>query len=125
MSFPKGNSINDGIKKDQYIDEKISLKYPTVDNLVEIVRNKGRGCVLFKRDLRRFYRQIPVCPKDYSKLGCCFNGKLYFDKVLIMGCRSSCFITQRITNAFKFILQKCDVDCENYLDDLGGLEVPD
>ena len=67
MSFPKGNSINDGIKKDQYLDENICLKYPTVYNLVEIVRNKGHGCMLFKRDLRRFYRQIPVCPKDYSK----------------------------------------------------------
>ena len=42
-----------------------------------------------------------------------------------MGCRSSCYITQKITNAFKFILQKRDVDCENYLDDLGGAEVPD
>ena len=82
MSFPKGNSINDGIKKDQYLDEKISPKYPIVDNLVEIVRNKGFGCLLFKRDLRRFYRQIPVCPKDDSKLGCCFNGKLHFDKLL-------------------------------------------
>ena len=48
MSFPKGNSINDRTKKDQYLDEKISLKYPTVDNLVEIVRNKGCGCMLLK-----------------------------------------------------------------------------
>ena len=42
-----------------------------------------------------------------------------------MGCRSSCHIAQRITNAFKFILQKCNVDCENYLDDLGGAKIPD
>ena len=42
-----------------------------------------------------------------------------------MGCRSSCYIAQRITNAFKFILQKHNVDCENYLDDLGGAEVAD
>ena len=63
VSFPKGNSINDGIKKDQYLDKKINLKYPTVDNLVEIVRWKGHGCMLFKRDFRKFYRQIPVCPK--------------------------------------------------------------
>ena len=65
MSFPKGKSVNDGIKKDNYLDDQISLKYPTVDRLVDIVRKKGRGCMLFKRDLRRFYRQIP---KDYNKL---------------------------------------------------------
>ena len=55
MSFPRGNSINDGIKKDEYLEEKICLTYPTVDNLVEIVRKKGCSCLLFKRDLRHFY----------------------------------------------------------------------
>ena len=42
-----------------------------------------------------------------------------------MGCHSSCYITQRITNALKFILQNDGVDCKNYLDDLRGAEVPD
>ena len=125
MSFPKGNSVNDRIKKDEYLDEKINLKYPTIDNLVEIVKHKGKGCLLFKCDLRHFYRQIPVCPKDYGKLGCVFNGNVYFDKVLVMGCHSSCYIAQRITNALKFVLQNDGVDCENYLDDLGGAEVPE
>ena len=40
-----------------------------------------------------------------------------------MGCSSSCYIVQRITSAFKFVLQKCEVDCQN-LDDLGGANVP-
>ena len=125
MSFPKGNSVNDSIRKDEYLDQKINLKYPTVDNLVEILKHKGKGCLLFKCDLRQFYRQIPVCPKDYSKLGCFFNGYMYFDKVLVMGCHSSCCIAQRIVNALNFILQKEGVDCENYLDDLGRDEVPE
>ena len=51
MSFPKGNSINDGIKNDCYLNEQICLKYPTVDKLVEIVKKKGKGCMLFKQDL--------------------------------------------------------------------------
>ena len=41
MSFPKGNSINDGIKKDEFLEEKICLTYLTIDNLVDIVRKKG------------------------------------------------------------------------------------
>ena len=48
MSFPKGNSINNGIKKDSYLDEQIYLKYPTVDKLVEIGKKKGKGCMLIK-----------------------------------------------------------------------------
>ena len=42
-----------------------------------------------------------------------------------MGCRSSCYIAQRITNAFKFILQDMMVETENYLDDFRGAEVQD
>ena len=63
------------------MEEQVCLKYPMVDELVEIVRRKGKGCMLFKHDLCHFYRQIPVCPKDYNKLGVVFEGKWYFDKV--------------------------------------------
>ena len=42
-----------------------------------------------------------------------------------MGCRSSCYIAQRITNALKFILQGMIVETVNYLDDLGRAEVPE
>ena len=40
MSFPKGNSVNDGIKKDVYLDEQITLKYPTSDKLVQVVKRR-------------------------------------------------------------------------------------
>ena len=34
-------------------------------------------------------------------------------------------MTQSVTNAFQFILQKKEVACVNYLDDLGGADTPD
>ena len=58
-------------------------------------------------------------------MGVVFEGRWYFDRVLVMGCRSSCYIAQRIINVLKFILQGMMVETENYLDDLGGAEVPD
>ena len=73
------NSANDGIKKDVYLDKQISLNYPTVDKLVEIMKRKGRGCMLFKHDLHHFHRQIPFCPKDYHKLGMVLENKWYFE----------------------------------------------
>ena len=54
-----------------------------------------------------------------------FEGNWCFDKVLVMGCQSSCYIAQRITNALRFILQGMRVETVNYLDDLGGAEVPE
>ena len=95
-----------------------------MDRLVDIIRMKGKGSTLFKCDLCCFYRQIPVWPKDYNKLGEVFNNKWYFDKVLVMGCRSSCYVAQRITNALRYILTGMSVETVNYLDDLGGAEIP-
>ncbi len=55
LSYPKGNSINDLIPKWQYLREPTNLTYPRVDDLVDIIKTKGRGCLLFKRDLRKAY----------------------------------------------------------------------
>ena len=42
-----------------------------------------------------------------------------------MGCRFSCYIAQRITNAIKFILEGMSIETVNYLNDLGCVEMPD
>ena len=42
-----------------------------------------------------------------------------------MGCRFSCYIAQRITNAIQYILANMGVETVNYLDDLGGAKLPD
>ena len=65
MSLTEGNgSVNDayGIIKGVYLGQQMNLTYPNVDDLVSLIKIKGQGCLLFKRDLRRFYRQIPVDP---------------------------------------------------------------
>ncbi|CAC5389407.1 unnamed protein product [Mytilus coruscus] len=66
LSFPKGNSVNDCIDKNEYLGNKVDLHYPNMDKLVEIIKKKGPQCHNFKRDLRRAYRQFPLDPKDYN-----------------------------------------------------------
>ena len=110
--------------KDFYLGEKNSLSYPGVDDLVNIIKCKGRGCLLFKRDLRRFYRQIGIDIGDYSLVGYTFNGYMYFDKVLSMGLKSAAFIAQKLTTAIKYICQILRISIENYLDDLAGADYP-
>ena len=56
LSFPKfdtSQSVNGGISKNFYLGEQAQLRYPSVDSLVNIMRSKGHGCLLFKRDLSR------------------------------------------------------------------------
>ena len=40
---------------------------------------------MFKIDLSRYFRQIPLDPGHYSLIGYIIDGKVYFDKVLPMG----------------------------------------
>ena len=55
LSFPKGNSINDFISKEEYLGEKMLTVYPNVDDLVQLIKLKRRGCFLFKK---RFEKSI-------------------------------------------------------------------
>ena len=123
LSFPLDNSVNSFIDKNWYLGEPVQLIYPTVDDLVQLVRAKGRGCMLFKVDLLKAFRQIPVDPGDINLLGYSWNRRLYLDISLVMGCRSSAFICQRITNALVYIYFRIGFVALNFLDDIIGVEV--
>ena len=50
LSFPKGSAVNEGILKEFYLESKISLTFPWVDDLVEVIKGKGRQCLFFSRE---------------------------------------------------------------------------
>ena len=118
FSFPSGSSVNDGIRKDWYLDEAVSLSYPSVDNLADILQNFGPGCKIFKKDLKRAYRQFSVDPGDIHLTGYIWNNSLYVDTALVMGSRSAAFLCQRVTNAVSYIARCQGIVVLNYLDDL-------
>jgi len=51
LSLSEGNSVNDGISKDHYLEQFFKLRLPGIDRLVEFINIKGRGCHVFKKDL--------------------------------------------------------------------------
>jgi len=124
LSFPEQYSVNCGINKDVYLGENIQTRYPTVDNIIDIINAKGRGCMLFKRDMKKAFRQIRVDPGDIHLLSFKWNGLIYVDTVLAMGLRSAAYICQRLTNSVTFICREKGFDLVNYLDDFCGVEVP-
>ena len=125
LSFPEKKSVNDGILKDQYSGENILVQYPDVDCLINLIKRKGKGSHLFKRDLKRAYRQFFVDPGDIHLLGYKWKGHLYFDRVLTMGLRSAAYICMRATSAINFMCKKNEIEILNYLDDLAGCETVD
>ena len=99
LSWPCGTSVNNGIPSDSFLGKPISLSYPTIDSIVDAAISLGPGFLLYKRDLKKAYRQFPVDPKDYHLLGYTWDNQLYFDTVLTMGLRSAAMACQRSTSA--------------------------
>ncbi|XP_063418371.1 uncharacterized protein LOC134701158 [Mytilus trossulus] len=124
LSFPEGEAVNFGISKDRYLGDEISVSYPTVDDFIRLIKRKGQDCRMFKRDLKRDYRQFVVDPGDIHLLGYKWRGHLYYDRVLTMGLRSAAYICMRTTNAIAFMCQNLGIDILNYLDDLVGCDSP-
>ena len=122
LSYPKGASVNDYISKDFYLGDKIDLVYPKVDDFIELIKQKGQGCLLYKTDLRRAYRQLGYCPSSYNKVSFVWKKHIFCDTVLCMGSRSSAYCCQKFTNAISFIMFKLGIYILNYLDDLASAE---
>ena len=122
LSFPIGNMVNDGIPKDSYMGFTATLAFPKTDEFAFRIFQLGEDCLMFKIDLSRYFRQIPLDPGDYSLIGYIIDGKIYFDKVLPMGMRSAPYIAQWITNAIAFIHRQLQYFLLNYVDDFVGAE---
>ena len=125
LSFPIGRSVNDGINKGQYLGEVIELKLPKVDEFSKLICKKGIGCLMFKRDLKKAYRQINIDPKDVRKVGFRWKNQIFMDNVVPMGSRTGAYICQRTTNAIRFMYEHSGFQVINYIDDFAGAETVD
>ena len=126
LSFPPGQGINDGISKEEFLGLPYKLSLPGVDELCTIICGLGPGCLLWKRDLSRAYRQFPVDPGDVNKLGYMWKGQIYIDRVLAMGLRTAAICCQRSTDLISYICSNAgQYEVTNYLDDIAGGSVGD
>ena len=125
LSWPVHTSVNSGIHKTLFEGVEVVLSYPTVDNIAELIVRKESGCLIYKRDLKKAYRQFSVDPFDYPLLGFQWEDNFYFDTVLPMELRSAAMPCQRITSAVAFVCRGDGFDVVNYLDDFQGVETPE
>lgn len=127
LSWPPGASVNDGIPRHTYVGQIFKIKYPTVDTLckraVKLVRKHGPGKIQgYKVDMRRAFRQISTCPRDWTLLGSYWKGAIFLDKVTVMGSRTGPLACQRVTNMIRHIMADCGYEVSNFVDDFMGLE---
>ena len=123
LSWPIGESVNDGIAKDQFMGFKAKLTLPTVDAIARrIMELTSKSVWLFKINLTGYFRQLPLDPGDYSLLCFIWQNKVYFDVVSPQGLRSTPYFAQRMSNAIRYIHNSLHYFLFKYIDDLIGVE---
>ena len=124
LSFPLGTSVNDGIPKRHFLDDPFQLHLPGIDFFVALIQKFGKGCLLFKKDLRCAYCQLPVDPCNYHYLGYSFEDLLFFDTVFPFGLHTATMACQHTTSAITFLHHLQGYFSTNYVDDFGGCDTP-
>jgi hypothetical protein len=71
LSWQKGSlaSVNSCVAENIYVNVPFSLKLPTIDTICSVINAYKQPVVLFKIDLARAFRQIPINPLDVSVPG--------------------------------------------------------
>ena len=78
MSHPRGASVNDNVTRDKFDGTPFVLRFSTIDNSVDEMR-QCEDPVIFKVDIARAFRNLRVDPADALKLGIFWEGKYYID----------------------------------------------
>ena len=113
LSSPENHSVNDGISKDL-----ASLSYMSIDSVIAVVMEMGRGTMLAKMDVKQAFRNIPVRPEDRALLGMEWEGNIYVDKVLPFGLRSAPLLFSVVADALAWIMrQRGATWLDHYVDD--------
>lgn len=113
LSYPEGQSINDGIPQDI-----CSVQYQTIDDATNLLKQLGRGVLFAKTDIENAFKIIPVHPSDRELLGFRVGGGFYFDKTLPMGLSYSCNLFERFSSSLHWVMEyHYQSSCVHVLDD--------
>ena len=122
LSFPQGRSVNAGSAKDIYLGTPFALKLPTIDHITNRVRKLGRGCRIYKIDIKRAFRHVKLDPRDYDLLGL-RQDKWFLDPCLPFGFRHGSALFQRLSDAVRHMMRQRGHDVINNIDDILGIDL--
>ena len=120
LSYPRGNSMNDGVAKDL-----CSMVYVTIDDAISKILELGPEALLAKIDTKSAFRLIPVHPADCHLLAMEWEGKVLIDTCLPFGFRSAPKLFNIMADLLAWILDVQGVSyLIHYLDDFLTIGAP-
>ena len=118
LSFPSGNSINDGIDITHF-----PLRYSTVADTMDSCMRLGKGALMAKLDVQSAFRLCPVIPAEHHLLGMFWQGRYFYNQVLPLDLWSAPFT---LTEATEWIAKEHEVNTiHHYLNDFFVAGKPD
>ena len=119
-----------------YLEDHYDFLFPKLVDFAELILKYGKDCYLWKRDLSRFFLQLPIDPLDFDKMGCIWRGQLLIFTSFVWGTRHAGMNGQRVTNAVSHIHKSlglynkcihkkggCDSDCTHLNSDSNNLSL--
>ena len=86
LSHPYGNSVNDRVPTDKFDGKDFTLRFPSVDTIVEkIIALNDCDPLLYKIGVARAFRNIKIDPVDAVKLGIYWKDQYFLDLSIAFG----------------------------------------
>ena len=124
-----GSSLNKITPQDYYLENLAQYDFPKLDDLEEMILKVGPNALMWKRDLSRYFLQLPLDPVDYWRTGFIWRQNYFFFTSYMFGQRHAGWAGQAITSSVTWIHRRSGLDYDgeefnslNYSDDLAGCE---
>ena len=125
LSMPQDASVNSGIPRNSLDGAPFKLRLPNPATLAAKILEYGPGCLLYKVDLSRAYRQLRTDPLDWPFLMLQWDDQHYLDISIPFRLRHGASACQRTTEAVSAIAkEEARADTAPYIDDTIGAALP-
>ena len=103
LSYPTldTNSINGGIP-----EHYGTIIYSGISDAIQAIQERGKYCLLAKRDFEWAFHHIPVAPLDSPLLEFHWNGTYYAEAFLPFGLRTAPYLFNLFAEVFHWILEE-------------------
>ena len=125
LSWPEENNVNSCIPDGMFDDMDFILKYPSIDLILEKIKEVGPQAALYKVDLERAYRNLRIDPLAYPLFGFKKGDVTYVDVSVAFGLKIRAAACQMCTDVIAHALRKQGAWITNYLDDYIGVATVD